>query len=264
MPPLLRPETMPTIAFALLTTALSASADSGVRHESLALIDASRDRTVPVEIYRPADPQRCAAPQHCTVVLLGPGYGLAPGDYAFLAEPLARDGHLVIGVQHVLPTDAPLPSGGDIINSRLPMWRTGVENLHFVARTLAPRFPDHDWSQRVLIGHSNGGDIAALLLEQAPDFATTLITLDNRRYPLPRSTKLKLLSLRGSDFAADPGVLPEAGDAGTSGPCIETIDGARHNDMQQAGPAWLREYIVARVSAFLADGRCAGSRDGAP
>lgn len=252
--------TMPAFALAL-TLALAASADDRVHHESLTLTDASRDRAVPLEIWRPADSRRCNPRRRCAVVLLGPGYGLAPTDYAFLAEPLARAGYLVIGVQHVLPADARLPSGGDLIRARLPMWRTGVENLRFVARTLAPQYPAYDWTHRVLIGHSNGGDIAALALEQTPEFATVLITLDNRRYPLPRDRKLKLLSLRGSDFPADPGVLPAVADGAAAGHCIETLAGARHDDMQQAGPAWLTQRIVARVAGFLADGRCAASHD---
>lgn len=252
---------MPAFALTLMA-AFAAAADDRIHHESQNLTDTARDRAVPLEIWRPADPPRCTARPHCAVVLLGPGYGLAPADYAFLAEPLARSGYLVIGVQHVLPTDATLPTTGDVIQARLPMWRTGVENLRFVVRTLASQYPAYDWSRRVLIGHSNGGDIAALALEQTPDFAAVLITLDNRRYRLPRDGKLSLLSLRGSDFPADPGVLPTTAQAAAAGHCIETIVGARHNDMQQSGPAWLTQRIVSRVTGFLADGRCAASHDG--
>ena len=75
--------------------------------------------------------------------------------------------------------------------------------------TLSRTYTGFDWSHLTLVGHSNGGDISALAVHEWPSLATTLVTLDNRRYPLPRD-QIRVLSIRGSDFDADAGVLPTA------------------------------------------------------
>jgi hypothetical protein len=79
------------------------------------------------------------------------------------------------------------------------------------------------------------------------------VTLDNRRYPLPRDPAIRVLSLRGADFQADPGVLPAAGEGAI---CVQPIPGARHNDMNDRGPGWLKARIAAFVVDFLRNGRC--------
>jgi hypothetical protein len=106
-----------------------------------------------------------------------------------------------------------------------------------------------------LVGHSNGGDLSALALGESPTLATSLVTLDNRRYPLPRNHSINVLSIRGSDFEADAGVLPTAQEKG-AGTCITTIAGARHNDMNDHGPTELQSKISMLVVQFLKDGRC--------
>lgn len=105
--------------------------------------------------------------------------------------------------------------------------------------------------------HSHGGDISALALTESPGLASTLITPDQRRYPLPRNASLRMLSLRGSDFEADPGVLPSQAEQAGLDVCIERIANARHDDMHDAGPAWLKGEISTRVGRFLSDGECA-------
>ncbi|MFC4655869.1 MULTISPECIES: hypothetical protein [Rheinheimera] len=206
-------------------------------------------------LYAPPSNAPCQLQKRCAVALLSAGYGLKPGDYAFLANTLIELGYLVVAVQHELPSDPPISTSGDLFTNRLPMWQRGADNLRFVRQSLAQTDSDYDWNQLLLIGHSNGGDISALVLTQNPDFANTLVTLDHRRYPLPRDTQLKVLSIRASDFEADPGVLPQQS-AQNGSQCITTIAGSHHNDMNDYGPAPLKAEITQRLLQFLQDGQC--------
>lgn len=221
--------------------------------ESTVLTDPARQRQIPVALYRP-EAGRCDPAHRCRVVLLSPGYGLAHTDYAFLATRLAASGYLVAAIGHDLPSDPPQGQSGNLIADRLPMWQRGAENLRFVRRTLEPRYSGYDWSRLILIGHSNGGDLSALALHDTPSLAVTLVTLDNRRYPLPRNPAIRVLSVRGADFEADPGVLPNGNEAASM--CIGKIAKARHDDMNDGGPEWLKTEIGRRVLDFLQEGKC--------
>ncbi|WP_313914451.1 hypothetical protein [Tahibacter sp.] len=234
-----------------LATAASAASPPRVQ----VLVDDAHHRRTPLAIYTPSTHAHCTPQAPCPVALLSPGYGAEHTAYGFIAGPLADAGFLVVALQPVLPDDPKPGTSGNLFADRLPMWQRGADTLRLARETLARQFPGYDWAHLVLIGHSNGGDLSALALQQTPGLATTLITLDNRRHPLPRSPGLKLLSLRGSDFAADPGVLPTPEQMAT-GQCVVPIAHARHNDMLDAGPDWLKARIVALVRGFLADGRC--------
>jgi N-acetyl-anhydromuramyl-L-alanine amidase AmpD/predicted dienelactone hydrolase len=222
--------------------------------ESRVLNDPARQRDVPVELYLPPGSGDCTAAHRCPVALLSPGYGMAYTDYGFLADALAGDGYLVVAVQHDVPGDVATPDGTDLVAARTPMWKRGAENLRFVRTTLAGEYPGFDWDHLALVGHSNGGDISALAVKESHGFASALVTLDNRRYPLPRDPAIRVMSVRGADFQADPGVLPAEGE--DSGICVQPIPGARHNDMNDHGPDWLKAQITRLVVGFLRDGRC--------
>lgn len=232
---------------------------SPLHAETLTLRDAARQRTVPIMIYAP---DTACAP-HCKVALINPGYGGSADGYGFLASALTARGYRVIGVQHDLPEDAPMPLEGNIYLARSPYWRTGAETLSFLLRVLPARYPDADWSQVTLIGHSNGGDISAWFARHHPERVAALITLDHRRYPLPREAQPRTLTIRSSDQIADPGVLPDADEARRAGTCVVALKDARHNDMHDGGPAALRERIQAAVVAFV-QGRCAAADAGSP
>src|SRR5690606_30883706 len=105
-------------------------------------------------------------------------------------------------------TDPPLSGKGDLVEVRTPAWQRGAANLRFVKDELSRIYPEYGWSAPTLVGHSNGGDISAYLLTDTPHFAQQLVTLDHRRVAIPRDPSLRVLTIRGSDFEADPGVLP--------------------------------------------------------
>jgi len=243
------------MALVTLASCANTTRDRSNLMESIELSDASRERKIPIALYFPGRQHGCARARRCPVAFVSPGYGLSHTDYSFVANALAGYGYLVVSIQHDLPSDPPLSRTGNLFASRMPAWERGAHNLRFVRDSLSHSYRAFDWTQLVLIGHSNGGDISAFALHQSPALATTLITLDNRRYPIPRGDFIKVLSIRASDFEADAGVLPtdQEKDAGA---CITAIAGARHNDMNDHGPAELKSKISMLIVQFLKDGQC--------
>jgi hypothetical protein len=238
-----------TVLSALLLASLASAGFSAD-----VLYDSDRQRRIPVEVSLPLQQHSCTVKRKCNVAFISPGSGLGPGDYRFIATQLNKLGYLTVGIQSVLPGDPPEGKSGNIIADRTPGWQRGVDNLLFVQRALSGKYPQYNWQELTLVGHSNGGDFSALALAQHPAFAQTIITLDNRRYPLPRGSSVRLLSIRGSDFPADPGVLPDQ--QSTSQSCIVTIANSKHNDMNDHGPAWLRSAISDNIAAFISANHC--------
>lgn len=222
--------------------------------KSVELLDASRDRLIPLELYFPSH-QKCVRKSTCSVAFISQGCGLRHTDYSFIANALTKSGYLVVAIQHDLPSDPAISKSGDLFANRTPMWQRGAENIRFVREAPSRTYPGCDWPNLVLIGHSNGGDLSALALRESPTLAATLVTLDNRRYPLPRTSSKKILSIRSSDFAADAGVLPAIEEVDTH-TCITAIAGSRHNDMNDHGPADLTSKINAIILTFLRSGQC--------
>lgn len=226
---------------------------------SLTLFDKSRLREVPIELHFPEKLTECSPAKPCPVAIMSAGYQVKHSAYSFAASTLNDLGYLVVTVQHELPSDPPLATSGDLFTNRSPNWQRGAENLRFVRNSLRDSQAHFDWNHPLLIGHSNGGDISAWILRESPDFADTLITLDNRRVPLPRN-KTRVLSIRASDFPADTGVLPSIEEQLASDSCVLKIDNARHNDMQDNGPADLKKKMAQLIRRFLQEKNCDGNR----
>lgn len=226
------------------------------RQSSLILFDVSRQRPIQVEIYLPARASRCTSAHPCPVALISAGYGISHKSYAFIASSLNQLGCLAVAVQQELPSDPPLATDVDLFAARTPNWQRGAENLRFVLKSMRESHPGFNWRQPVLIGHSNGGDISAWLVRESPMFAGILVTLDNRRVPLPRASSTRVLSIRASDFQADAGVLPTGEELKASGACIVKISDARHNDMHDGGPIGLKHTITRYIVKFLDSGIC--------
>lgn len=240
---------------AALLLATSACASSP-RASLILLTDTDRDREVPLQVYFPKEGSDCVRHASCPVVFVSPGYGIPHTSYSFLANDLAEQGHLVVAIQHDLPSDPPLVAPGDLITVRTPAWQQGAATLRFVKSELSRTLPGYDWSSLTLVGHSNGGDISSLLLREAPDFSARLVTLDHRRVPLPRDPSLPVLSIRASDFEADPGVLPSNQEESATNICVVEIPNSRHNDMFDGGPPQLRTEIKQMIGLFLRSGSC--------
>lgn len=236
-------------AFVMVTWSIASFANGSV-------YDPIRDRHIPVFISEPANPVSCHNDTPCQVAFLSAGYGVSHRDYQFVVTTLNDINYLVVAVGHELPQDPPLSRTGDLYQTRRENWQRGAVTLHFLRDYLRDKMDRYDFDSALLVGHSNGGDISSWLIDQGADWVSGVITLDHRRVPLPRNPDMKVLSIRASDFAADEGVLPEGQALHASGVCILSIPDAKHNDMSDSGPGWLRDLISEHIRVFIGSDTC--------
>jgi predicted esterase len=221
--------------------------------DTLTLYDQSRQRVIPIAIYQPIS--------HTTkkqqVVILSHGYGYNKGGdylaYSYLTYFLASKGYFVVSIQHELPTDSLLPLTGTPQVVRRPFWERGAKNILFVINHLKKTKPNLDYKHLTLIGHSNGGDMTALFPQKYHNTVTKIITLDNRRMPLPQTKKVKVYSLRSSDQPADAGVLPTAAEAKKYPMTIIHLPNTTHNEMDDNANDLQRNEIQQHILIFLKD-----------
>jgi len=221
-----------------------------VRTEQSVLVDSARHRAVPVVLYLPAASQSPARPK---AAIISHGYGGQNTAYSFIAQNLVAHGYFVASIQHELPTDAPLPTIGNPRQVRRPNWERGVQNILFVRQVLHQRYPHVDFSQLLLVGHSNGGDMVMLFAQEYPALVRRVISLDNRRMPLPRARRPRVLSLRSSDQVADSGVLPTLAEQRRFGTTLITLPHTVHNDMWDGATAAQKQEINDLITRFLAE-----------
>ncbi|MGE8534975.1 MAG: alpha/beta hydrolase [Chryseobacterium sp.] len=185
------------------------SHDYEVKLDTLTFFDQSRNRKIPVAFYEPKTDKKISNQQ---IIIFNHGYGFNKGGdyfvYSYLTEKLASKGYFTVSIQHELTTDNPLPTEGNLQLVRRPFWQSGSDNILFVLHELKKVKPELDYKHLTLIGHSNGGDMAALFGNQHPNLVYKLITMDNRRMFLPRTSVPKIYTLRSNDYPADEGVLP--------------------------------------------------------
>lgn len=212
---------------------------------SVELYDAERGRQVPIILYRPSGP----GPHR--LAILSHGYGGAPDAYGFLARSLVARGWLVAAIDHELDNDAPMPTEGEPRVVRMPNWRVGADSIGFVIAQMTARREALDGSA-LLVGHSNGGDMAMLFAGEHPDRVFAVISLDNRRMPLPRESRFPILTLRSSDQVADTGVLPSPDEAARFRIQVVPVS-VPHNDMWDGASDAQRAEMLAKIEEFLAD-----------
>lgn len=167
------------------------------------LYDSSRNRSIPIAIY-----SKVQRPNKQKIVIFNVGYGGTNKDYGYIAYNLCANNYFVVVIQQDLPTDQPIPTTGNIYKLRKPFWDRGVQSILFVIANIKKMYPDLDYDYLIMMGHSNGADMAMLIANEYPKLAKIVITLDNRRVPFPRASKPKIFSIRSSDQPADPGVIP--------------------------------------------------------
>ncbi|MBF9221341.1 alpha/beta fold hydrolase [Hymenobacter ruricola] len=215
------------------------------------LVDSSRQRVIPVAAYYAAAETGASTPTR-KLALLNHGYGGKNTDYTFIAQNLVAHGYYVASLQQDLPGDAPMPTAtGNVYQARYPYWARGVQTMLFALKALKRRQPGLDLRHVLVVGHSNGGDMAMLLAQQHPELVQKVISLDNRRVPFPRQRRPEILSLRSSDQVADPGVLPSPAEQAKYHTTIIQLPATLHNDMWDGATEAQKREINYLISRFL-------------
>ena len=222
-------------------------APTTVLTDRVELFDTARQRPIAVALYLPG-----ATPKtRLKAAIISHGYGGQCTAYSFIAQNLVAHGYFVVSIQHELLTDAPIPTTGDPRVVRRPNWERGVQNILFVRQALHRRYPRVDFGQLLLVGHSNGGDMSMLFAQEYPALVQRVISLDNRRMPLPRARQPRVLSLRSSDQVADSGVVPTAAEQRRFGTTIVYLPNTLHNDMWDGATDAQKQQINACISVFV-------------
>ncbi|MCF0056278.1 serine aminopeptidase domain-containing protein [Dyadobacter sp. CY356] len=240
------------IIFACNLSAQSPQPTYQFKTDSINLFDKARNRLVPVMLYSPKTDKKF---RNQKLVIFSHGYGENKGGdyqiYSYLTENLASLGYFVASIQHELSTDSLLAMKEPFKVTRKSNWERGVENIHFVLNELKIRFPYVDNRNLILIGHSNGGDMTALFATKYPELVDKIITLDNRRMPLPKTRQPKVYSIRSCDLPADDGVLPTAIDAKKYRIQIVALADTKHSDMDNDANTLQRREINSYLENFV-------------
>ena len=229
-----------------------------IRHDTLDLFDAARQRPVSVDLAVRRDYAMKAEDGYwkLPVAIISNGNTVKNTEYSFLANVFAARGYLVASIQQDLPTDPPLMTKvGSPYVGRRGVYEKGEANILFVLGELKKLQPNADYDHLTLVGHSNGGDIAMFCAKHHPELVSKVITLDNLRVPFVLNAKMKILSFRSRDpnFRTDPGVLPTPEQAKADG--IDIVNTRfQHTDMSDRGPDSVKEKIQATLDEFLGDG----------
>lgn len=221
------------------------------REYSVCFYDSLRSRVIPVTVYSPAKESK-----NTQVVIFNHGYDgnqnpKSNQTYSYLTRFLAEKGFYVISIQHEQLNDPPLPMEGNLAITRLTNWKRGELNILFALETFKALKPTLDWSKLILIGHSNGGDMAMLCATDFPHLFSKVISLDHRRMPMPRTSSPRLYTLRGCDYEADAGVLPNKKEEKEHQITIVKLDGITHSDMGERGTKEQHNTINQYLYKFL-------------
>ncbi|WP_337966893.1 alpha/beta hydrolase [uncultured Flavobacterium sp.] len=222
-----------------------------VKLDSLELFDKARNRKIPVAIYHPVMAEKVNKQQ---VIIFSHGYGENKGGdnriYSYLTENLASKGYFVISIQHELPTDDLLPMEGDLKITRKPNWERGCENILYVLNEFKTTNTELDFKHLTLIGHSNGGDMTALFATKYPELVYKIITMDNRRMPLPRVNHPKVYTLRSGNYEADKDVLPNEQEQKKYGMTVQ-FTSINHRDMDNDATTEERKILNTYIEEYL-------------
>jgi hypothetical protein len=228
-----------------------------IRHETLNLYDAARQRPVSVDLAVRRDYETKAnyGLWKLPIAIISNGNTVKNTEYSFLANVLAARGYLVASIQQDLPSDPPLMTKiGMPYVGRRGIYIRCEANILFVLGKLQKLQPNAIYDHLTMVGHSNGGDVSMYFAKEHPELVSKVITLDNLRVPFVLSNRMKILSFRSKDpqFKTDPGVLPTPIQAKSDG--INIVDtGALHTDLSDRGPDSVKEKIQATLDKFLGD-----------
>lgn len=229
---------------------IAESPSKNFKRDTLTYFDSARNRKIPVAIYQPKNKNLA---NHIPVIF-SHGWGENKGGdyfrYDYLTESLASQGYFVMSIQHELPTDEMLAMDGNLQVMRRPNWERGAKNIYFVLNKMKADFPTLNYKKLALIGHSNGGDMTVLFAHEHPELADKIISMDNRRMPLPRTSHPKIFTIRSNDYPADEGVLPTEEEQKKYGISVE-FSKLNHSNMDNDANAEERKYMTEKILGYL-------------
>ena len=237
--------------YLILLTLLSATQIFAQEEFTTCLYDSSRDRIIPIVIYKPQKES-----SKTKVVVFNHGYDgnkniKSNQSYAYLNSFLAQKGFYVISIQHELPDDPLLAMNGEFMKTRMPNWKRGEENIIFTIRELKKLKPLLQWNELVMIGHSNGGDMTMLTATEHPELVSKAISMDHRRMTMPKVKTPKIYTLRGCDYNADNGVLPNEQEQKEFNITVVKLDKITHSDMGENGTEEQHDLIKQIIYKFI-------------
>ena len=237
-----------------------------IRHKTITLYDPLRtDRPVDVDIAvrRDREMEEVAEMVTLPVAILNHGNTVKYTEYSFLVNVLAMRGYLVASVQHDIEADGAMVTQADEeYVGRRPHYNKGIANILFVIDELKTLYPNADYHQLTMVGHSNGGDISMYFAKRHPDLIKKVVTLDNLRVPFVTDGKFKILSFRSKDpvFKADPGVVPDDAMCQKAGITVVKTP-YQHNELSDRGPDEVKSSIQSILDRFLDDNTPAGQME---
>ena len=131
--------------------------------------------------------------------------------------------------------------------------KRGTDNILFTIQEFKNLKPQLNWSELILMGHSNGGDMTMLFATKYPQLISKAISMDHRRMIMPRTLKPRLYTLRGCDYEADAGVLPTGQEQEQFRMKVVKLDGVTHSNMGENGTAEQHDLINQHICKFLTE-----------
>jgi predicted peptidase len=219
--------------------------------DTLTLFDQNRNREIPIAIYQPKDLKK----SNKIPIIFSHGYGENNGKdylqaYTYLTEFLVSNGYFVISIQHELKTDDLLAMTGKLQETRLPNWERGGQNIYYVLKEIKTQYPELRFNDLTLIGHSNGGDMTVLFAHKFPNLVNKIISMDNRRMELPRTSNPKIYTLRSKDYPADEGVLPTDEELKKHNITVQFTN-INHSNMDNDANDTERKYLTTKILEYL-------------
>ena len=219
--------------------------------ESMVIVDSERDRSIPIEVVLPQDSDSCTTTEQCDVAFMSAGNRVPFTKYSFVGEMLNDRDYMTIYVDHELPSDPPLSKTGDLYKTRIENWRRGAQTLNILQHELASRFPTYDFDKLILVGHSNGEDISTWLSNENKGYISQLITLDHKRVTLPKNEKVRVLSIRATEYPTKEDVLPTELEQKQYGSCVVELPDSKHMDLSDYGSNLAKQSMNDIIVGFL-------------
>lgn len=219
--------------------------------DTLSLFDQNRNRRIPIAIYQSKNIKK----SNKIPIIFSHGYGENNGSdylkaYTYLTEFLASKGYFVISIQHELKTDEFLAMTGKLQETRKPNWERGAQNILYVLQEIKKDYPQLKYNELTLIGHSNGADMSVLFVHQYPRLLNKIISMDNRRMELPRTSIQKIFTLRSKDYPADENVLPNNEELKKYDITVQFTN-INHSNMDNDANESERNYLKMKILEYL-------------